>query len=144
LVLLALAVACAPAAQSGAPRSAPAAAVARRSAEQQVLDSVDIALARTRGQKRLFEWQPLTKAAFEQARRERRYVLLNSAAEWCHWCHVMDATTYKDPNIGRVLRDRFVTIRVDVDARPGEPAPGSRPRPAIHATATPRFASRRA
>jgi len=113
LVFGALAVACSGAAPSQAPARAPAAA-----ADPRVPDSVNVALARARGQKRLFDWQPLTAAAFERARRERRYVLLHGAAEWCHFCHVMEETTYEDPNIGRVLRDRFVTIRVDVDSRP--------------------------
>jgi len=27
------------------------------------------------------------------AKRERRFILLDCAAEWCHWCHVMDETT---------------------------------------------------
>jgi uncharacterized protein YyaL (SSP411 family) len=30
----------------------------------------------------------------------------------------MDATTYLDPDIGRTLSNRFVAIRVDIDARP--------------------------
>ena len=29
----------------------------------------------------------------EQARREHRFVILDLEAVWCHWCHVMDATT---------------------------------------------------
>ena len=30
----------------------------------------------------------------------------------------MDETTYADPEIGKILNDRFVTIRVDIDNRP--------------------------
>jgi uncharacterized protein len=109
MVFAALAVGCAGAVPSQGPA---------RSKDPRVPDSVNVALARARGQKQLFEWQPLSAAAFERAKRERRYVLLHGAAEWCHWCHVMEETTYVDPEVGRVLRDRFVTIRVDVDSRP--------------------------
>jgi len=80
--------------------------------------SVDIALARGRGQKRAFTWSTWSPESFERARRENRLILLDGAAAWCHWCHVMDETTYLDPEVGRVLSERFVAIRVDVDERP--------------------------
>jgi uncharacterized protein len=78
----------------------------------------DIAAARARGLRRGFAWLPFEPASFEQARREGKFILLDGAAEWCHWCHVMDETTYADPEVGRVLRERFVAIRADVDAHP--------------------------
>ena len=80
--------------------------------------TVDIALARAQGRERAFEWEVFGPEAFARAAREGRLVLLHGAAEWCHWCHVMEETTYVDPRVGRLLRDRFVTIRVDVDSRP--------------------------
>ncbi len=65
-----------------------------------------------------FEWQPYSRESFERAKKEGRYVLLHGSAAWCHWCHVMEETTYRDPAVMRVLRERFVAIKVDVDARP--------------------------
>ena len=81
-------------------------------------DGENIIKARAKGQKRLFEWVPFSKEAFERAKTEHRFVLLDGAAEWCHWCHVMDETTYADPRVGAVLSSRFVAIRVDIDERP--------------------------
>jgi uncharacterized protein YyaL (SSP411 family) len=78
----------------------------------------DIVRARALGRERLFAWEPWERATFERARREGRFILVHGAAEWCHWCHVMEETTYRDPEVGRLLRDRFVAIRVDVDSRP--------------------------
>ncbi len=63
-------------------------------------------------------WQPWSKASFERARAERRLILVNVVATWCHWCHVMEETTYRDPEVAALLRDHFATIRVDSDARP--------------------------
>src|SRR5271169_7159238 len=83
-----------------------------------VPDSVNIAKARERGRQQLFPWVAWSNEAFALAKRENRFILLDCAAEWCHWCHVMDATTYLDPDIGRTLSNRFVAIRVDIDARP--------------------------
>lgn len=63
-------------------------------------------------------WAELGPAAFTRARAEGRLVLLYGAAEWCHWCHVMEAETYADPTVRALLAARFVAVRVDVDARP--------------------------
>ncbi|HRG98309.1 MAG TPA: DUF255 domain-containing protein [Polyangiaceae bacterium] len=58
------------------------------------------------------------KSAFERAAREDKIVLLDGAAEWCHWCHVMDAETYHDPRVVAALAKGFVVTRVDIDERP--------------------------
>ncbi len=64
------------------------------------------------------QWAEWDQATFERAQAEKRIILINVVAEWCHWCHVMEETTYADPEVARLLRDHFVTIRVDSDARP--------------------------
>lgn len=63
-------------------------------------------------------WQPWSEAVFEQARKENRFVLLDLEAVWCHWCHVMDEQTYHDDAVMKIIRDRYITVRVDQDARP--------------------------
>lgn len=78
----------------------------------------DLAKEREKGLKRLFEWYSWDASAFAKAKSERRYILLYGAAEWCHWCHVMEDTTYVDPEVGRIIKERFVAIRVDIDSRP--------------------------
>jgi uncharacterized protein len=80
--------------------------------------AVDIARARARHATQQFTWTSWSPEAFARAAREHRFILIDGAAAWCHWCHVMDETTYLDPEIGAALRDRFVAIRVDIDARP--------------------------
>lgn len=96
----------------------PAAAKTSETANYDVPAQVDIAKARANGNKQSFEWVALNDQAFVRARREKRLVLLHGAAEWCHWCHVMEATTYRDPRVGALLSKHFVAIRVDIDARP--------------------------
>ena len=61
------------------------------------------------------EWAP---DAFERARRENKPILLSVQAGWCHWCHVMNDTTYAEGDIVERLNERFVLIRADGDARP--------------------------
>ncbi len=63
-------------------------------------------------------WMEWGAEAFERARAEDKPVLLSISAVWCHWCHVMDETTYSDEHVIELLRDRFVPVRVDADVRP--------------------------
>jgi len=63
-------------------------------------------------------WRPWSDAVFAEARQEHRFVLLDLEAVWCHWCHVMDQTTYRDPAVIRLLQSRYILVKVDQDSRP--------------------------
>ena len=102
----------------GALPSACAPRVVPSKAEPLVPVGVDIGKARDLGREQAFTWYPYEAATFAKAKAEGRHLLVDGAAEWCHWCHVMDETTYRDPDVGRLIRDRFVAVRVDIDARP--------------------------
>ena len=64
------------------------------------------------------EWYPWGPEPFEIARRTNRPILLDVGAAWCHWCHVMDEGTYSDAEVARLLRQFFVTVKVDRDEHP--------------------------
>lgn len=63
-------------------------------------------------------WRPWSEAAFQEAREKDRPILLSISAVWCHWCHVMDETTYSDPTVIELIRSEYVPVRVDNDVRP--------------------------
>jgi uncharacterized protein len=64
------------------------------------------------------EWQPWSDAVFARAKAEKKLVLLDVVAVWCHWCHVMDDITYRDPVVVKLMREKYIAVRVDQDARP--------------------------
>ncbi len=64
------------------------------------------------------DWRHDETAAFAQATREHKQVLLYLEAVWCHWCHVMDHETYFDPKVRQAIAEHFVPLRIDQDARP--------------------------
>jgi len=64
------------------------------------------------------EWRPWSGDLFKQAQKEHRYVLLDLEAGWCHWCHVMDAITYRDPKVIALIKAKYLPVKVDQDARP--------------------------
>src|SRR5437870_9182496 len=47
-----------------------------------------------------------------------RPILLSISAVWCHWCHVMDETTYSHPSVIEIINRDYVPVRVDNDVRP--------------------------
>src|SRR2546429_489130 len=57
-------------------------------------------------------------SAFAQAASEQKFVLLDLHAVWCHWCHVMDTTTYADPAVQTAISKHYVAVSVDADGAP--------------------------
>ena len=64
------------------------------------------------------EWQEWDEAAFAKAQAEDKPVLLSISAVWCHWCHVMDETSFSDPEVIGLINQHFIPVRVDNDQRP--------------------------
>ena len=63
-------------------------------------------------------WQTWSDGIFVQARQQHKFVLLDLEAVWCHWCHVMDDITYRDPDVRRLMAAKYIAVKVDQDARP--------------------------
>jgi len=63
-------------------------------------------------------WREWGSEAFAAARAEDKPILLGISAVWCHWCHVMDETTYSDQGVIDLINRDYVPIRVDNDLRP--------------------------
>ena len=63
-------------------------------------------------------WNPWSDETFARAQREDKPILLSISAVWCHWCHVMDETSYSDAGVIERINARFVPVRVDNDERP--------------------------
>jgi len=66
----------------------------------------------------LVRWQEWGEDAFRRARSLDLPILLSISAVWCHWCHVMDRTTFADPEVAALIHAHCVPVRVDNDQRP--------------------------
>ncbi len=64
------------------------------------------------------DWQAWKPGLFQRAKAENRFVILDLEAVWCHWCHVMQETTYKDPKVVTLMQAKYLAVRVDQDANP--------------------------
>jgi uncharacterized protein YyaL (SSP411 family) len=66
------------------------------------------------------QWLPKwNDSVFAEAARQHKFVLLDLHAVWCHWCHVMDDTTYADPAVQVEIRGHYIAVSVDADSDPG-------------------------
>lgn len=63
-------------------------------------------------------WESFSAETFARAKAERKFVVMDGSAEWCHWCHVMEATTYHDDTVRALLAKSFIAVKVDIDTRP--------------------------
>ncbi len=63
-------------------------------------------------------WRQWSDDAFAQAHAQDKPILLAISAVWCHWCHVMDETSYSDGSVIDLVNERYVPVRVDNDRRP--------------------------
>ncbi|WP_369807100.1 thioredoxin domain-containing protein [Ancylobacter radicis] len=62
-----------------------------------------------------WQWEP---AAFAEARRSNRPILLSIGYAACHWCHVMAHESFEDAATAAVMNELFVNIKVDREERP--------------------------
>jgi uncharacterized protein len=63
-------------------------------------------------------WREWGEEAFREAEQRGVPILLDISAVWCHWCHVMDRTTYSNEDVARLIEDSYIPVRVDNDRRP--------------------------
>jgi len=64
------------------------------------------------------DWYPWGNEAFEKAKRENKPIFLSIGYSTCHWCHVMAHESFEDEQIGRLMNDTFISIKVDREERP--------------------------
>ena len=64
------------------------------------------------------DWYPWGEEAFNKAETENKPIFLSIGYSTCHWCHVMAHESFEDPNVGKLINEVFVPIKVDREERP--------------------------
>jgi len=64
------------------------------------------------------DWYPWGEEALRRARDEDKPIHLSLGYAACHWCHVMAHESFEDPDIARLMNERFINIKVDRQERP--------------------------
>jgi len=64
------------------------------------------------------DWYPWGEEAFQKAKDENKPIFLSIGYSTCHWCHVMSWESFQDPEIGQLINQVFVPVKVDREERP--------------------------
>ncbi|MGZ7095993.1 MAG: thioredoxin domain-containing protein, partial [Methanobacterium sp.] len=64
------------------------------------------------------DWYPWGDEAFSKAKEENKPIFLSIGYSTCHWCHVMAHESFEDKEIGQLMNETFVSIKVDREERP--------------------------
>jgi hypothetical protein len=64
------------------------------------------------------DWYPWGDEALGRARELDRPILLSIGYSACHWCHVMAAESFADPDVAQLMNERFVCVKVDREEMP--------------------------
>ncbi len=63
-------------------------------------------------------WHAWGEAAFDEARKFNRPILLSVGYAACHWCHVMAHESFEDAQTAELMNALFINIKVDREERP--------------------------
>jgi uncharacterized protein len=63
-------------------------------------------------------WHPWGEKAFNKAKKENKPIFLSIGYSTCHWCHVMARESFEDPEVGELINNVFIPIKVDREERP--------------------------
>ncbi|HEX9093365.1 MAG TPA: thioredoxin domain-containing protein [Coriobacteriia bacterium] len=64
------------------------------------------------------DWHLWGTEAFDLARERGVPIFLSVGFSACHWCHVMQRESFRDPDTAALLNSRFVPVKVDRELRP--------------------------
>ncbi len=64
------------------------------------------------------DWRADYNAARKEATEKGRPILLDFGYEGCTFCRKLDATTFRDPEIVKVLNNKFIPLRIDIEKDP--------------------------
>ncbi|XP_078081451.1 spermatogenesis-associated protein 20 isoform X2 [Mustelus asterias] len=64
------------------------------------------------------DWYPWGEEAFAKAKKEDKPIFLSVGYSTCHWCHVMERESFENEEIGKIMNENFVCVKVDREERP--------------------------
>src|SRR5688572_33238081 len=55
--------------------------------------------------------------AIKKSKTEKRAIFVDVYTDWCGWCKVMDKNTFSDPQVAKILNDKFYAVKFDAEQR---------------------------
>jgi thioredoxin-related protein len=76
---------------------------------------VQVTFGLTHGQEGV-RWFSIAEAV-QLAAVEPRIIVIDVYTEWCGWCKRMDATTFSDPEVVRLLNEEFYPVKLNAEGK---------------------------
>jgi thioredoxin-related protein len=67
------------------------------------------------------DMKALITATVQKAGMEDRNILLMFGGNWCPWCHRLHELFVSDPQVQKILAERYILLLLDVGEKPGQP-----------------------
>jgi len=64
------------------------------------------------------KWRTDYAAARKEATETGRPLLLDFGTDACFWCKKLDATTFRDPKVIKLLNEQFIPVKIDANKHP--------------------------
>ncbi len=74
-----------------------------------------VLLAESRASAQEIRWRHDLASARREAAETGKPLLLDFGTEACVWCRKLDATTFRDPRVVKLVNDQFIAVKVDGD-----------------------------
>lgn len=59
------------------------------------------------------------KEALAEAKKQNKPIFMDSYTTWCHWCKVLDKTTFKDTAVINYLNANFINLKMNMEKGEG-------------------------
>lgn len=60
------------------------------------------------------KWMTFEEAV-EKSKTEKRKIFIDVYTDWCGWCKVMDKNTFTDPQIAKLLNEKYYPVKFDAE-----------------------------
>ncbi len=60
------------------------------------------------------KWMSFEEAV-EKSKTEKRKIFIDVYTDWCGWCKVMDKNTFTDPQIAKLLNEKYYPVKFDAE-----------------------------
>ncbi|MDA9611801.1 thioredoxin domain-containing protein [OM182 bacterium] len=64
------------------------------------------------------DWYPWGDEAFREAAAQQKVIFLSIGYSTCHWCHVMEVESFDSIEVGELLNQHFISIKLDREQHP--------------------------